>query len=96
MGERMMHIYTLRAESEAALIELLEAAQAGKERPFVFETEEGKSVDASRIVFPKPEMTAVEIDPETGEYLLEPEPTGFWLCEVRLPEPDAELAAAAV
>lgn len=90
-----LHVYTLRAESEAALIAALESAQAGKARPFVFDTEDGKSVDASRIVFPKPEMAAVEIDPETGEYLVEPEPTGFWLCEVRLPEPDAELAAAA-
>lgn len=91
-----VYIYTLRAESEAALIALLEAAQAGKERPFVFDTEEGKTVDASRIVFPQPEMTLGEIDPETGEYLVEPEPTGFWLCEVRLPEPDAELEAITV
>lgn len=90
-----IHVYTLRAASEAALIAMLEEAQEGKERPFVFDTEDGKTVDASRVTFPKPEMTAGEIDAETGEYLVEPEPTGFWLCEVRLPEPDAELAAAA-
>lgn len=87
--------YILRAESEAALIAMLEEAQAGKERPFVFETEEGKFVDAARITFPKPEMTAGILDPETGEYTEAPEPTGMWLCEVRLMEPDAELAEIA-
>lgn len=95
MGERMtdLYVYTLRAESEAELIALLEDAQEGKERPFVFDTEEGKSVDASRIVFPKPEMTAGEpaADPETGEIHTPMVPTGFWGCEVWLNEPDAEL-----
>lgn len=78
----MMHSYILRAGSEAALIVMLEEAQAGKPRPFVFETDEGKTVDASRIIFPRPEF-----DDE--------EPTGFWLCEVRIVEPDAELEAMA-
>ncbi|MBX3447498.1 MAG: hypothetical protein KF765_12160 [Parvibaculaceae bacterium] len=77
-----MHVYTLRAESEAALIAMLEAAQEGKERPFVLDDEDGKTVDAARITFPQPEF-----DDE--------EPTGFWLCEVRLIEADAELAAIA-
>lgn len=86
-----LYVYTLRAESEAALIDLLEAAQEGKVRPFVFETEDGKTVDASRITLPKPEMTAGVLDPETGEYTEAPRPTGMWVCEVRLPQPDAEL-----
>jgi hypothetical protein len=77
-----MHIYTIRAESEAGLIAMLESAQAGKGRPFIFEADEGKVVDASRITLPKPELA--------GDT-----PTGFWLCEVRLDEPDAELEAAA-
>lgn len=34
--------------------------------------------------------------PETGEYVEAPEPTGMWVCEVRLMEPDAELAAIAI
>lgn len=77
-----LHVYRLRAESEAALIAMLEAAQEGKERLFVFDTEDGKSVDASRITFPKLEL----IDDET---------TGMWLCEVRLPTPDAALEVLA-
>lgn len=91
------HVYSLRAESEAAVIAMLEAAQAGKPRPFVFATEDGKAVDASRIVFPKPEMVEGDpvIDPETGEHVTPMEPTGFWVCEVRLREPDAALEAAA-
>lgn len=88
-----LHIYTIRAESEAAMIALLEDAQEGKERPFVFDTEEGKSVDASRITFPREEMTAGVVDPETGEYTEEPEPTGMWICEVRLMEPCEALAS---
>ncbi len=96
MGECMtgLHVYTLRAESEAALIAMLEEAQAGKARPFVFEDEGIKRVDASRITFPKPEMTegAAITDPETGEEVTPMVPTGFWVCEVRLKEPDAALA----
>ena len=93
-----LHTYTLRGESEAALIAMLEEAQEGKARPFVFETEEGKVVDASRIAFPSPEMVPGEpvIDPETGADVTPMEPTGFWVCEVRLREPDAELAAITV
>ena len=75
---------------------MLEAAQEGKARPFVFDTEEGKSVDASRITFPKPELEPGEpvADPETGEDIVPMVPTGMWVCEVRLMEPDAELEAA--
>lgn len=93
-----LHIYTLRAESEAALIAMLEAAQQGKARPFIFDMEDGKIVDASRITFPKPELAPGEpiIDPDTGEEMISMVPTGFWLCEVRLPEPDAGLEAIAV
>lgn len=91
----MTHSYIIRAESEAALIALLEAAQVGKTRPFIFATEEGKSVDPARITFPREEMTAGTLDPETGEYTEAPEPTGMWVCEVRLMEPDAELETLA-
>lgn len=78
-----MQNYMLRAASEAALIAALESAQAGKARPFVFETDEGKTVDASRITLPAPEH-------------LGDTPTGLWLCEVRLMEPDAEVEALAL
>ncbi|MFN3627517.1 MAG: hypothetical protein ACK4S3_06520 [Parvibaculum sp.] len=89
----MMLIYTIRAASEAALIALLEEAQAGKARPFAFETQEGKVVDAARITFPSPEMVPGEpvTDPETGADVTPMEPTGMWVCEVRLEAPDAEL-----
>lgn len=74
--------YTIRAESEAALIAMLEEAQTGKPRPFVFDTEDGKLVDAARIAFPGPEAA--------GE-----EPGGMWVCEVWLTEPDPALEALA-
>lgn len=90
-----LHTYTLRGESEAALIAVLEAAQTGKARPFVFDTEEGKTVDPARITFPREEMTAGILDPDTGEYTEAPEPTGMWVCEVRLMEPCAALAEIA-
>lgn len=48
-----MHSYMVHAASEADLISSLEAAQAGKERPFVFETEGGKTVDPARITYPR-------------------------------------------
>jgi hypothetical protein len=48
-----MHSYIIRAASEAELISSLEAAQAGKARPFIFETEEGKTVDPARITYPR-------------------------------------------
>ncbi|MDO9126274.1 hypothetical protein [Parvibaculum sp.] len=90
-----MHIYTLKAESPAALAAMLDAAQAGKPRPFV--TWDGGSpvFDGARIVYPVPETVAGEPqpDPETGEPVTPFEPTGLWLCEVRLREADAELAA---
>jgi uncharacterized iron-regulated membrane protein len=91
----MMLSYTIRAASEAALIAMLEEAQEGKARPFVFETEEGKVVDAARITFPRPEMVPGEpvTDPENGADVTPMEPTGMWVCEARLDAPDAELAA---
>jgi len=92
----MMHSYIIRAESEAALIALLEAAQVGKARPFIFATEAGKSVDPARITFPRPEMTAGVVDPATGEYAEAPQATGMWTCEVRLMEPCVALEEIAV
>jgi hypothetical protein len=81
-----MQHYELRAESRAALVAMLDAAQSGKVRPFLVQDETGDTqVDASRIRYPYEEMTEEE----------EPAPTGFWLCEVWLDEPDAELAAMA-
>lgn len=90
--------YILRAASEAALIAMLEEAQADRPRPFVFADDEGKHVDAARITFPKPELAPGEVfaDPETGEELVTMAPTGMLVCEVRLPEPDAELEEIAV
>lgn len=74
-----LHHYTLRAESRDALLDMLEAAEEGKERPFVVTDEEGnRGVDECRIRRPYEEF-------------LEDEPTGYWLCEVWLTEPDAEL-----
>ncbi|MGB6086707.1 hypothetical protein [Parvibaculum sp.] len=84
-----MHSYVIRAESEAALIALLETAQTGKARPFIFATEAGKSVDPARITFPRPEV--LDGDEETSSVT-----TGFWVCEIRLDAADAELAALAV
>ncbi|MBA4210766.1 MAG: hypothetical protein C0454_14680 [Parvibaculum sp.] len=75
-----IHVYTLRAASEAALIAMLEEAQADKPRPFVFADEEGKRVDAARITFPRPEFA-------------DGEPTGMWVCELRLAGPDAVIEA---
>lgn len=48
-----MHSYIIRAESETDLISSLEAAQAGKERPFVFEDEGVRRIDPSRITYPR-------------------------------------------
>jgi len=41
----------------------------------------------------KPSTGEPQPDPETGEPVTPFEPTGLWLCEVRLREADAELAA---
>lgn len=88
-----MYHYTIRAASRGALLDLLETAQAGKERPFVVLDENGdRNVDPSRIRYPYEEMTAGTFDPETGEEITPAEPTGFWLCDVWMTEPDAELA----
>lgn len=75
-----LHYYTLRAASREALLDMLETAQAGKARPFVFEGENGeRDIDPSRIRYPYEEMTAAVLDPETGEIAAPSEPTGFWL-----------------
>lgn len=87
----MMHIYTLRAESRAALIELL-----GSIRPdLIIQRPDGPGVYPAQVTFPRAEMTAGVFDPDTGEYTEAPEPTGMWLCEVRLMEPDEALAETA-
>ena len=89
-----LHHYVLRAASRDALLDMLEAAQAGKERPFVVPDENGeRNIDPSRIRYPYEEMTAAVFDPETGEIVAPSEPTGDWICEVWLTEPDAEIAA---
>lgn len=86
-----MHIYTLRAESRAALIELL-----GSIRPdLIIQRPDGPGVYPAQVTFPRAEMTAGVFDPDTGEYTEAPEPTGMWLCEVRLMEPDEALAETA-
>lgn len=94
----MMQTYLLRGASRAALIAMLEMAQAGKPRPFVFQGEDGEpGVDPTRIRYPYAETSPGDpvIDPETGAASVPEAPTGFWLCEVRLAAPDAELAAMA-
>lgn len=91
-----LHHYVLRAGSREALLDMLEAAQAGKARPFVLPDENGeRNIDPSRIQYPYAEMTVAVLDPETGEIVAPSEPTGDWLCEVWLTEPDAELAMLA-
>lgn len=37
-------------------------------------------------------MTNGVIDVESGNYIIEPESTGFWICEIRLTEPDDDLS----
>lgn len=91
-----LHRYTIRAGSRDVLLDMLATAQAGKARPFVIEDGNGGvEVDASRIRYPYEEMTAATFDPETGELVAPSAPTGFWLCEVWLEEPDAELTVLA-
>lgn len=81
-----LHHYPIRAAAREALLDLLDVAQAGKGKPFLIVDENGeRNVDPSRIRYPYEEMTDDE----------EPAPTGFWLCEIWLDEPDAELAALA-
>ncbi|ABS63560.1 hypothetical protein Plav_1945 [Parvibaculum lavamentivorans DS-1] len=94
-----MHIYTLKAESPAALAALLEVAQTGKPRPFVTRDSAGGPLfDGARIVYPWAETVpgTPEPDPETGETATPLVPTGDWLCEVHLRTPDPEIAAIAV
>lgn len=87
-------IYRLRAESEAALVAMLEAARAD----LVVTDEEGvKHVAENLVKRPYPEMVDGEpvVDEETGETTTPIEPTGYWRCAVRLAESDAELSAIA-
>lgn len=87
-----VHTYTLRAESCEAVVELL-----GGARPdLVVQRPNGPGVYPAQVTFPREEMTAGVLDPETGEYTEAPEPTGMWLCEVRLMEPDAGLSHLSV
>lgn len=84
--------YRIRAESEAALIALLEVARPG----LVVTDEEGvKRVAENLVKRPYPEMVDGEpvVDEETGETTTPIEPTGYWRCAVRLTEADAELSA---
>lgn len=86
-----VYIYTIRAESREALIELL-----GSVRPdLIVPRPNGPGVYPAQVTFPREEMTAGVFDPDTGEYSEAPEPTGMWLCEVRLMEPCAALAEIA-
>lgn len=86
-----VYIYTLRAESREALIELL-----GSVRPdLIVQRPDGPGVYPAQVTFPRAEMTAGTLDPDTGEYTEDPEPTGMWVCEVRLTEPCEALAEIA-
>lgn len=86
-----VYTYTLRAESREALIEKL-----GSVRPdLIVQCPNGPGVYPAQVTFPREEMTVGIIDPETGEYTEAPEPTGMWLCEVRLMEPCEALAEIA-
>ena len=83
--------YIIRAESREALIELL-----GSVRPdLIVQRPNGPGVYPAQVTFPREEMTAGVVDPETGEYTEAPEPTGMWVCEVRLMEPCEALAEIA-
>lgn len=87
-----VHSYIIRAESREALIELL-----GSVRPdLIVQHPHGPGVYPAQVTFPREEMTAGVVDPETGEYTEAPEPTGMWVCEVRLMEPDAGLSHLSV
>lgn len=86
-----VHSYIIRAESREAVIELL-----GSIRPdLIVQRPNGPGVYPAQVTFPREEMTPGVLDPETGEYTEAPEPTGHWICEVRLMEPDAALAEIA-
>lgn len=91
-----LHQYIIRAASREALLDKLVSAENGKARPFVVTDETGaRNVDPARIRYPWPEMTEGVFDAETGDAIQAPEPTGDWLCEVWLSEPNAALAAIA-
>lgn len=84
-----VYTYTLRAESREALIELL-----GSVRPdLIVQRPNGPGVYPAQVTFPRPEMTAGVLDPQTDEYFEAPQPTGMWVCEVRLMEPCEALEA---
>lgn len=86
-----VYIYMLRAESREALIELLDSVRPD----LIVQRPNGPGVYPAQVTFPREEMTAGVLDPETGEYTEAPEPTGMWVCEVRLMEPCAALAEIA-
>jgi hypothetical protein len=79
--------YVLRAASVASLHEQLVEIGEGRARRFAWAGEdESLRFDEARVRLPYPETAAGE-----------PEPTGFWLCDVSLvDEEDAMLAAIAV
>ena len=88
--------YTIRAGSRNALLDMLEAAQAGRAQSFVFTDGAGeRRVDESRVRIPYEEMTEAALDGMTGEAVAPAVPTGFWLCVVNTEGPDAEIAAMA-
>lgn len=104
-----MHSYTINAASVGALAALLEAAQAGKSRPFVTYQNGALIFDGARIVYPSvvmrdegepypllDENEAPVLDAETDEpVMIQPQVADHWTCEVCVDEPDAELAAIA-
>lgn len=104
-----MKSYTINAVSVGALAALLEAAQAGKSRPFVTYDSGALVFDGARIVYPSAVMRdegepyplldeneAPVIDPETDEpVMIQPQAVDHWTCVVCVDAPDAELAAIA-
>lgn len=95
-GGMILHIYTLRAATAAALHGLLAAASAGKPRPYAWTEGEDRVFDEARVRLPYPETAEGDgIDPETGAPV--PVATGYWLCTVALvDEEDPDLAALSV
>lgn len=105
-----MNSYIIDAATPAALMDLLEDAQAGKVRPFVVPSFAGRVLDPARCTEPQPiwrdEGTPYALlDPETEEpvldletdepVMIQPRVIDHWTSEIRTDEPDAELAAIA-
>lgn len=103
-----MHSYTINAASVGALAALLEAAQAGKSRPFVSYNTGVLRFDGARIVYPSvvyrdegepyalldPEGAPV-LDENDAPVIIQPRVVDHWMCEICLEEPDADIAAIA-